>query len=152
MDQSVKGVLGHVIVDFSSMRDSPLPLHNQARNQLREFAVLHEFAKREKEEQDHLTKIHHRALVADRLERPLVFVSTVVESHVAACSCCKNFLLQFFKRQTLQDCLVQRIERKSACVIFAWGKRYSHELFVRWPKNPRVAKAAAALFERNFER
>ena len=44
-DQSVKGVLGHEIVVFSSVWDSPLPLHNQARNQLREFAVLHELKK-----------------------------------------------------------------------------------------------------------
>ena len=54
-------------------------------------AVLHEMAKRMKEALDHLMKIHHRALVADRLQHPLVFVSAVVESRVAACICGKNF-------------------------------------------------------------
>ena len=103
-------------------------------------AVLHEMAKRMKEALDHLMKIHHRALVADRLQHPLVFVSGAVESRAAACSCGKNFRPQVFKRLVWQDCLVQPIERKSACVICAWGKRYSHERFVCCPKNHLVEK------------
>jgi len=120
--------------------DSPLPFHNQARLRLREVAVLHEMAKRMKEALDHLMKIHHFALVADRLQHPLVFVSGAVESRAAACSCGKNFRPQVFKRLVWQDCLVQRIERKSVFVILAWGKRYSHERFVCCPKNHLVEK------------
>ena len=83
-NKSCSGVQRHPRVIFSSMCRKPLPAHNEARLRLREVGVLDERAKRGKEAMDHLCKIHHLALVADRLFHPLVFISCIVDGRLLA--------------------------------------------------------------------
>ena len=147
-NKSCSGVQRHPRVIFSSMCRKPLPAHNEARLRLREVGVLDERAKRGKEAMDHLCKIHHLALVADRLFHPLVFISCIVDPHGAAFCCGNNGRLQVFERRGDQDCLVQVIDGRVVAFILVLGKGFSHERSICAPKKPRVAKAALALFPR----
>jgi hypothetical protein len=111
--KSCSGVLRHQRVTLSSMCRTPLPVHNEARLRLREVGVLDERAKRVQEAMDYLCKIHHLALVADRLFHPLVFISCIVEPHFAVFCCGNNVRLQVFERRGEQDCLVQPFPPRS---------------------------------------
>jgi hypothetical protein len=131
-NKSCSGVQRHPRVIFSSMCRKPLPAHNEARLRLREVGVLDERAKRGKEAMDHLCKIHHLALVADRLFHPLVFISCIVDPHGAAFCCGNNGRLQVFERRGDQDCLVQVIDGRVVAFILVLGKAF--------PTNARYAR------------